>query len=151
MKKTLLTLPLFLALFSPLCSLHAAKPSGKAAKKPKVEQADQGDSSSNPESAQKPKRDTYPLYGKVTAVTSRSLTVVRSENPEAKEVSFTLNEETTFTRQSEPAKRQDVQVGQWIGGVVKKSPQEGEPDLLVKVTLDVKQRAKPAKTSPKEE
>lgn len=150
MKKTLLILPLFVALLSPL-NLQAAKPSGKTAKKPPTEQSEEGPASSKAEAAQKPKRDTYPLYGKVTAVTSRSLTVVRSDNPEAKEVTFSLSDGTAFTRQTEPATRQDVQVGQWIGGVVKKSAEAGEPDLLIKVSLDVKQRSKSAKTSPKDE
>jgi hypothetical protein len=151
MKTTLLALPLVLALLSPLTLLQAAKPGSKASKKAPAAAAGEPSSPDQGEPSDRPKRDTYPLYGKVTAVTSRSLTVVRSDNPEAKEVTFNLNEDTAFTRHNEPAKRQDVQVGQWIGGVVKKSTDGGAADLLIKVSLDVKQRAKSAKAAPKEE
>jgi hypothetical protein len=85
------------------------------------------------------KRDTYPLYGKVVAVSARLLTVVRSDNPEAKESKYAINTATEFVNGEKAATVDDVKVGKWVGGTLKKAEGDGN-DTVVKINVAVKQK-----------
>lgn len=89
-------------------------------------------------------QDTYPLYGKVTAITSRTLTIVRGETAEAAETKFNLNASTEYVNGDKPSSFEAVKVGNWVGGSIKKATSEGN-DTVVKLNIGVKQResAKP--------
>jgi len=95
---------------------------------------------STKKTAAKSKQDTYPLYGKVVAITSRTLTVKRSDNPEAPEVKFGINSSTEYVNGESPATLEAVKVGSWVGGTVKKNSSDGN-DVLLKVNVGVKQAA----------
>jgi len=91
------------------------------------------------------KRDTYPLYGKVVTITSRTLTIVRGDNPDAKVAEFAINESTQFVDGEKAVSIEAVKVGSWIGGSVKQSAGDG-PDTVMKINVGVKQRV--AKKAP---
>jgi hypothetical protein len=98
-----------------------------------------------------PKRDTYPLYGKVVAITTRTLTIVRSESAEAKESKYTVNSATEVVNGDKPATLKDVLVGRWVGGTLKKADGDGN-DVAVKINIGVDQKKaapKSAKNTPK--
>lgn len=84
-------------------------------------------------------QDTYPLYGKVTAITSRTLTIVRGETAEAAETKFNLNASTEYVNGDKPSSFEAVKVGSWVGGSIKKATGEGN-DTVVKLNIGVKQR-----------
>ncbi|MFM2169457.1 MAG: hypothetical protein RIS79_3828 [Verrucomicrobiota bacterium] len=85
-------------------------------------------------------QNTYPFYGKVVAVTSRTLTIVRGESTEAVETKFNLNTTTEYINGDKPVSFEAVKVGSWVGGTVKKSPGEGH-DSVLKLNVGVKQKA----------
>lgn len=96
--------------------------------------------------------DTVPFYGKVVAITSRTLTIVRSDAADAPEVKFTVNASTEYVNSDKPSSIDAVKPGAWIGGATKKAA-EGN-DVVVKVNVGVKQKAKgkaPAKGKGKTE
>jgi hypothetical protein len=84
--------------------------------------------------------DAYPFYGKVVAVTARTLTIVRSDSPEAAQVKFNVNASTEYVNGDKPATVADVKVGTWVGGLVKKAASEGN-DTILKLNVGVKQKA----------
>lgn len=84
-------------------------------------------------------QDTYPLYGKVTAITSRTLTIVRGESAEAAEAKFNLNASTEYVNGDKPSSFEAVKVGSWVGGSVKKATGEGN-DTVLKLNIGVKQK-----------
>ncbi len=113
--------------------LAADKPKAKASEKPAAK------------TEPKAKEDTYPLYGKVVTVTSRTLTVVRSENEEAKEAKYSIGSSTQVVNGDKPATIEDVKIGQWVGGSVKKAT-DGGNDFVTKINVGVKQKKSPGKT-----
>lgn len=101
----------------------------------------------------KPKEATYPLYGKVVAITSRTLTIVRGESEEAKESKYSIGASTEVVNGEKPATLEDVKIGSWVGGSVKKS-EGGGNDFVSKINLGVKQKGaagKGAKAAAKKE
>ena len=108
------------------------------------------DSKSESKSEPKAKRDTYPLYGKVVAITSRTLTITRSNSDDAKESKYTINSATEIVNGDKAATIEDVKVGKWVGGTLKKAEGDGN-DVVLKINLAAKQKEdKPAKAkSPK--
>jgi hypothetical protein len=97
----------------------------------------------------KAKQDTYPLYGKVVTITSRTLTVVRSDAAEAEQSKYTINASTEYVNGDKPATIEAVKVGSWVGGSLKKAEGDGN-DVVLKINVGVKQKAaKKASTTPK--
>lgn len=94
---------------------------------------------------QKAKGGTYPLYGKVVAITSRTLTIVRSNSEDAKQSKYVVNSATEFVNGEKPATAADVVPGKWVGGVLKKAEGDGN-DVAVKINVGVKQREDDGKT-----
>lgn len=91
--------------------------------------------------AEKPKKDTYPLYGEVVAVTPKLLTIKGGKDkPDRK---FDITADTKIVDGDKAATIADVKVGKKVGGNVKKSD-TGNPTLL-KLNVGVSQEAKPKK------
>lgn len=84
------------------------------------------------------KRDTYPLYGKVVSITSKTLTIKGGEGKEDRK--YSINADTVFVNGEKPAKASDVKEGAWIGGLLKKVEGDANNDLVVKVNIGVKQK-----------
>ncbi len=96
----------------------------------------------------KAKQGTYPLYGKVVAITSRTLTVVRSDAAEAEQSKYAINAGTEYVDGDKPATIDAVKVGSWVGGSVKKAEGDGN-DVVLKINVGVKQKsAKKASKAP---
>ena len=94
----------------------------------------------SPQAAQpKAKRNTYPLYAKVVAISPQTLSVTRSSKADAKVVDFTLTAATQYVDGDRAITREAVKIGTWIGGSVKKA-EGGGPDTLMKVNVGVKQK-----------
>lgn len=96
--------------------------------------------------------DTLPFYGKVVSITSRTLTLVRSDAADAPEVKFAVNASTEYVNGDKPSSIDAVKPGAWVGGAAKKAA-EGN-DVIVKLNVGVKQKAKgkaPAKGKGKTE
>lgn len=121
--KLLLVVAAFAAFLTP--PLHSADAPKKAPAKKTESKAEQ---------------DTYPFYGKVTAITSRTLTIVRSESAEAAETKFNLNASTEYVNGDKAASFESVKVGSWVGGSVKKATGDGN-DTVLKLNVGVKQKA----------
>lgn len=90
--------------------------------------------------------ETIPFYGKVVAVSARSITLVRSDAADAPEVKFAVNASTEYVNGDKPSSIDSVKPGAWVGGAAKKAA-EGN-DVIVKLNVGVKQKAK-AKTTAK--
>lgn len=101
----------------------------------------------SPKVEKKAKGDTYPLYGKVVAVTSRSLTIVRGESEEAKQSKYTLNSATQYVNGEKTATLEDVKVGNWVGGTLQKNAGDGN-DIVLKLNVGAKQREAKGKSKP---
>lgn len=84
--------------------------------------------------------DTLPFYGKVVSITSRTLTIVRSDAADAPEVKFAVNASTEYVNGDKPSSIDAVKPGAWVGGAAKKAA-EGN-DVIVKLNVGVKQKAK---------
>ena len=96
--------------------------------------------------------DTMPFYGKVVAITTRTLTLVRSDTEGAPEVKFAVNANTEYVNGDKPSSIDAVKPGAWVGGAAKKAA-EGN-DVIVKLNVGVKQKTKgkaPAKGKGKTE
>lgn len=96
--------------------------------------------------------DTLPFYGKVVSITTRTLTIVRSDAPDAAEVKFSINASTEYVNGDKPSSIDAVKPGAWVGGAAKKAS-EGN-DVVVKLNVGVKQKTKgkaPAKGKAKTE
>jgi hypothetical protein len=87
----------------------------------------------------KGKQDTYPFYAKVVAITSRTLTVVRSDAADAEQSKFAVNASTEYVDGEKPATIEAVKVGSWIGGTLKKAEADGN-DTVVRLNVGVKQK-----------
>jgi hypothetical protein len=88
------------------------------------------------------KRNTYPLYGVVVAVSPRVLTIKGGEGKEDRKYAITAS--TTFNNAGKAATIDDVVVGKKIGGLLEKS--ETGNDKVVKLNVGVAQEAAPRKS-----
>ena len=98
------------------------------------------------------KRDTYPLYGKVVSITTKTLTIKGGVDKEDRK--YAINADTVFTNGEAKATAADVKPGAWVGGLLKKVPSETENDIVVKLNVGVKQKedgAAEEKAAPKSE
>ena len=91
----------------------------------------------------KTKRDTYPFYGEVVAVSARMLTIKGGEGKEDRK--FTILADTKIHNDGKPATIADIKTGKMVGGSVKKT--EGDvKDQLASINIGVKQdRSAPEK------
>ena len=86
--------------------------------------------------AEKAKRDTYPLYGEVVAVTPKLLTIKGGKGKEDRK--FDITADTVIHAGEKSATIADVKVGRKVGGLLKKSDGKGN-DTVVKLNTDVAQ------------
>jgi len=86
-------------------------------------------------------KDTYPLYGEVVAVTTRTLTIKGGEGKEDRK--FTINAETRIHNDGKDATADAIKVGKKVGGLVKKTAGDGN-DVMVSINVGVEQEKKPA-------
>jgi uncharacterized protein YcfJ len=86
---------------------------------------------------EKPKKDTYPLYGQVVSVTTKTLTIKGGEGKEDRKYSITAD--TEIVDGDKAAKAADVKEGAWVGGLLKKATGSGN-DTIVKLNVGVKQK-----------
>ena len=109
-------------------------PTQAFAKKPAAEPA-----AAAPEKpADKPKKDTYPLYGEVVAVTPKLLTIKGGKGKEDRK--FDITADTKIVDEDKPATVADIKVGKKVGGNVKKSGGSGN-DTVLKINVGVKQES----------
>ncbi len=134
-----------------LATISAVLAMGAAQAAPKKGETKAEPAKTTPAAPEAAKRDTYPLYGEVVAVTSKLLTIKGGEGKEDRKLAITAD--TKFSNQDKPATLADVKVGAWVGGLLKKA--DGN-DTVVSLNVGVKQKeakapeAKPAdKTEPK--
>lgn len=88
------------------------------------------------EAKEAPKRDTYPLYGKVVSITTKTLTIKGGEGKEDRKYSITAD--TQIVDGEKPAKIDAVKEGAWVGGLLKKAASGN--DTVVKLNVGVKQK-----------
>ncbi len=112
----------------------------QAAPKPKAADATPA-APAKPAAGEKAKKDTYPLYGEVVAVTPKLLTIKGGKGKEDRK--FDITADTKIVDGDKAATIADVKVGKKVGGNVKKSD-SGNPTLL-KLNVGVSQEAKPKK------
>ncbi len=105
----------------------------------KKETASEASKSGAKKSDAKAKQGTYPLYGKVVAITSRTLTIVRSEAADAEQSKYAINASVEYVDGEKPATIDAVKVGSWVGGTLKKAEGDGN-DIVVKLNVGVKQK-----------
>ncbi|MFZ4763901.1 MAG: hypothetical protein ACOYMN_03015 [Roseimicrobium sp.] len=131
------TLHLLITLTAGLTLTAAAAPKKSTTESPKSEEKPTASASAKPAMEEpKAKKNTYPLYGAVVSCNSRTLTIKGGEGKEDRKFTFTA--ETVITKDDKPAATEDVQEGQWVGGLVEKAT-EGN-DKIVKLNLSVKQK-----------
>lgn len=83
------------------------------------------------------RKDHYPLYGEVVAISATLLTVKGGKDkPDRK---FDITKTTKITKDGKEATTKDATVGQWVGGYVKRSGGKGN-DELVSLNLSAKQK-----------
>ena len=86
--------------------------------------------------AEKAKKDTYPLYGEVVAVTPKLLTIKGGKGKEDRK--FDLTADTKYVDGDKEATAADIKVGKKVGGMAKKAATSGNPTAL-KINVGVKQ------------
>ncbi len=101
------------------------------------------------------KKDHYPLYGEVVAITDTLLTIKGGKDKPDR--MYDITKDTKITKDDKPATVKDAKIGQWVGGYIHKAP-EGDKgnDDLVHLNLSAKQKEekkaeekKPATPEPK--
>ncbi|MFM7603834.1 MAG: hypothetical protein ACKO8Z_01390 [Prosthecobacter sp.] len=118
-------------------AIHAADAPKKSAPKEAAAKKEGG----KKESAKKAANvETIPFYGRVVTVTTRSITLVRSDAADAPEVKFAVNASTEYVNGDKPSSIDAVKSGAWVGGAAKKAA-EGN-DVIVKLNVGVKQKTK---------
>lgn len=93
--------------------------------------------------AKKTPKSTYPLYGKIVEASSKTLTIVRSDAPDAEKRQYALTAETEIVHGDAAITSEELKPGLWVGGLLKKSEGEGK-DIVVRVNTGVKQKVKAA-------
>jgi hypothetical protein len=94
----------------------------------------------------KAKSNTYPLWGEVVAITSRTLTIKGGQGKEDRK--FTIGAETKIHNDGKPATLEDIKVGRKVGGSVQKSA-DGNPKMLTINVGAAQEAAKPKKSDAK--
>jgi hypothetical protein len=89
--------------------------------------------------AKKAPKNTYPLYGKIVEATSKTLTIVRSDAPDAEKRQYALTADTEIVHGDTALTSDELKPGLWVGGILKKSEGDGK-DIVIKVNTGVKQR-----------
>ena len=102
----------------------------KAEDKPAAEKKD----------APKPKRDTVPFHGKITAADKTAQTITVGKQ------TYNVTSTTRFVKDGKPATSDDAKVGEEVGGVAKK-----DGDKLNLVTLRIGQKPEADGEKKKEE
>lgn len=93
--------------------------------------------------AKKAPKNTYPLYGKIVEATAKTLTIVRSDAPDAEKRQYALNSDTELVNGDSAITSDELKPGLWVGGLLKKSEGEGK-DIVIRVNTGVKQKGKTA-------
>lgn len=88
------------------------------------------------EKGAKPKRDTYPLYGKVVSINATTLVIKGGVDKPNR--TFVLSKDTEIVDGDKAATVSDVKTGHWVGGLIKKV--EKGDDQLLKLNVGVKQK-----------
>lgn len=85
------------------------------------------------------KKDHYPLYGEVVAITETLLTIKGGKDKPDR--MFNITKDTKITLDDKPATVKDAKIGQWVGGYIHNAP-EGDKsnDDLVHLNLSAKQK-----------
>lgn len=91
--------------------------------------------------AKKAPKNTYPLYGKIVEATSKTLTIVRSDAPDAEKRQYALTADTEIVHGDAAITSDELKPGLWVGGLLKKSEGDGK-DIVIRVNTGVKQKAK---------
>jgi hypothetical protein len=81
-------------------------------------------------------RETYPLYGRVVSINSKTLVIKGGKGKPDR--TFALSQNIAIKKDEKPATLADVVAGQWVGGSVRKTA--SGPPLLEKLNLSVKQK-----------
>jgi hypothetical protein len=81
-------------------------------------------------------RETYPLYGKVVSINSKTL-VIKGGKGKA-DRTFALSPNLAIKKDEKQATLADVVAGQWLGGSVRRTT--SGPPLVEKLNLSVKQK-----------
>lgn len=116
--------------------IYAAPPEGTTKEQP----------SSAAAKKTKAKSDSYPLWGEVVAVTSRTLTIKGGQGKEDRK--FTISAETKIHNDGKPATLEDIKVGRKVGGSVQKVT-EGNPKMLSINVGAAQEASKPKKSAAK--
>ena len=127
--KTKLFLRLASALTLLLVSVAQAAPSAEPSKEDPKAEVKAGSQ------VKASKRDAYPLWGEVVAVTAKTLTIKGGEGKENR--NYAITADTKIHNNSEAAKIEDIQVGKKVGGRIKKV--EGGDDQMISINIGVKQ------------
>jgi hypothetical protein len=93
--------------------------------------------------AKKAPKNTYPLYGKIVEASSKTLTIVRSDAPDAEKRQYALSADTEIVHGDTAITSDELKPGLWVGGLLKKSEGEGK-DIVIRVNTGVKQKVKAA-------
>jgi hypothetical protein len=123
-------------------SVNAAPPKeaeSKPATKTEGKAEAKTDSKGEGKGKAKAKRDTYPLYGEVVAISSRMLTIKGGEGKEDRK--YTITSDTKFVNGAKPATIDDVKPGKMVGGSVKKTDGDVK-DHVLSINVGVKQDRK---------
>ena len=144
-----------LSILTLIAALAMAVPTPSMAAKKKPDASATDDKKSDDKDAKK--KDTYPLYGEVVAISDTLLTIKGGKDkPDRK---FDITKDTKFKNAKEAATIKDVKKGAWVGGLVKKSADGKGNDSVLSVNVGVKQKEdkkddkkastdKPAETKP---
>ena len=126
-----------------LLALLAAGTVNAAPKEGEAKAAPKSEAKAAAKGEAKAKRDTYPFYGEVVAVSTRMLTIKGGEGKEDRK--FTILADTKIHNGAKAATIADIKPGRKVGGSVKKT--EGDvKDQLASINVGVKQdRAAPEK------
>lgn len=130
-------------------NMPAAETKKETAEKP----AKTADAEKDKPAADKPKAKKIPFYGKVVAVTQRTLTIKSSDKSAERKIA--INAQTKIVKEKEPVTSQEIVVGRWVGGSLEKNADGGETAALINLSAKQKEE-KPAKpeggeTKPKED
>ncbi len=139
MKKifNILSIAAALTLTVPAFAKDAVKKEAAPAAKPEEKKADA-------------KKDHYPLYGELVAITDTLLTIKGGKDKPDR--MFDITKDTKITKDDKPATVKDAKIGQWVGGYIHNAP-EGDKtnDDLVHLNLSAKQKAEKKEEVKKEE
>jgi hypothetical protein len=105
-------------------------------------EAEKGKSTTAAKGKGKAKANSYPLYGEVVAVTSKTLTIKGGEGKEDRK--FTLTSTTRIHNDEKPATVEDIKVGKMVGGSI-----ERETDKVLSLNVGAAQKGSKPKAPAK--